>query len=276
MTVSLFDSPEALSYHPAHSQEAQSLDYETLRVDVAGAIARITLGRAAAGNRVGTRLLSELRDATERFGANDGVALVLLEGDGDDFCVGWEEEARAELLASSTVDPFGCLAALACPVLVAVQGRAHSAGLELALAADIRVCGSDARFALPEVGQGLLPLAGGGQRLPRIVGRSRATAMLLLGDELDAEAAYSAGLVSRVVAPDRLRAEAQALAERIASRGPLGLRYAKQAVLEGVEMSLDQALRYELDLSVILQTTDDRAEGVRAFLEKRPPHFEGR
>jgi enoyl-CoA hydratase len=161
-------------------------------------------------------------------------------------------------------------------VLAPVQGRAVSGGLELALAADVRVCSEDARFGLPEVGAGLLPLAGGSQRLPRVVGRSRATSMLLLSDELDAEAAYRAGLVSRVFGRGTLESETRTLAERIASRGPLGLRYAKEAVLRGAEMTLDQGLRHELDLSVILQTTEDRAEGVRAFLEKRPPRFEGR
>jgi enoyl-CoA hydratase/carnithine racemase len=129
---------------------------------------------------------------------------------------------------------------------------------------------------MPEVSQGTLPLAGGSQRLPRVVGRAVAASMLLLGDELDAQAAYRAGLVSRVFPAAVLASEAESLAQRIAAHGPLALRYAKEAVHHGAELSLDQALRYELDLSVILQTTRDRAEGVRAFLEKRPPKFEGR
>jgi enoyl-CoA hydratase/carnithine racemase len=146
----------------------------------------------------------------------------------------------------------------------------------MALACDIRVAADDARFALPEVGMGSLPLAGGSQRLPRIAGRAVAASMLLLGDELDAHAAHHAGIVSRVFPSADLAAEAEALATRIAAHGPLALRYAKEAVYQGSEMTLDQALRHELDLSVILQTTSDRDEGVRAFSEKRPPRFEGR
>ncbi len=209
----------------------------------------------------------------------EGVSLVLLDADGPDFSLGWDsatrDELQVELKDGSFADPFSCLADLACPVLAVVKGRAHGAGLELALAADIRVCSEDASLALPELEDGRLPLAGGSQRLPRIVGRSRAASMLLLAEALDAEAALAAGLVSRVFADAGLSAEATALAHRIASRGPIALRYAKEAVHNGLEMTLEHGLRYELDLSIILQTTSDRAEGVRAFLEKRPPDFQG-
>jgi len=136
--------------------------------------------------------------------------------------------------------------------MAVVQGGTISAGLELALAADLRVCGEDARFALPDVEEGRLPLAGGSQRLPRIVGRSRAAAMLLLAEELDAPGALQAGLVSRVFPRNTLGAEAEALAQRIASRGPIALRYAKEAVHKGLELPLEHGLRYELDLSIIL------------------------
>jgi enoyl-CoA hydratase/carnithine racemase len=249
-------------------------------LEIAGRVARLVL-RGEGGNLIDRRTLNDIASACDRLSRDASISVLLLLGEGDDFCAGWQPGLRDELLSShpddpSTIDPFAPLAGLRQPVIVAVQGRASSAGLELALACDIRIAAQDARFAQPEPAEGLLPLAGGSQRLPRIAGRGAALAMLLLGEELDAAGALRAGLVSRVVPRDSLRAEAGRLAERIASRGPLALGYAKEAVHQGLEMSLAQGLNYEVDLSIILQTTRDRAEGVRAFLEKRPPHFEGR
>jgi enoyl-CoA hydratase/carnithine racemase len=248
------------------------MDFPTLRLQIEGPIARVTLSRPDAANRVDNRMLRELADASDAIAGDDAVWVTLLTADGPDFCAGWD----ASLTQAPSLDPFAPIAALAMPVIAAVQGATLSAGLELALACDVRIAADNAHFGLPEVSQNTLPLAGGSQRLPRLVGRAIATSMLLLGDELDSQAAYRAGLVSRVFTPNRLAAEAEAMAQRIAAHGPLALRYAKEAVLHGSELSLDQALRYELDLSVILQTTRDRAEGVRAFTEKRPPKFEGR
>jgi enoyl-CoA hydratase len=266
------------------------MEYRTLRLQMEGPIARVTLARPEAANRIGARTLTELEAACEAIAASDAVCVTLVTADGRDFCAGWDSESPLpggegqgkeaapgpEPTPGFGLDPFGPLANLPCPVVAAVQGTCLSAGLELALACDVRLAADDARFGLPEVSQGTLPRAGGSQRLPRLAGRSVATSMLLLGEELDAEAAYRAGLVSRVFPPAALTAEADAVAAKIAGHGPLALRYAKEAVQQGSQIPLDQALRYELDLSVILQTTHDRAEGVEAFLEKRPPRFEGR
>jgi enoyl-CoA hydratase/carnithine racemase len=254
------------------------MDYKTLRFSIEGRLARITLSRPEVSNRVDARMLRELIDVCEAIGADDAVCITLLSAEGSDFCAGWEDSTRDELRQAlqPNLDPFGCLAALPSPVIAALQGSVVSAGMELALACDVRVAAEDARFGLPEVSEGTLPLAGGSQRLPRIAGPAVGTSMLLLGDELDAPAAHHAGIVSRVFPAKTLASEAVALANRIAAHGPLALRYAKEAVHQGAEMTLDQALRYELDLSVILQTTSDRAEGVCAFSEKRPPKFEGR
>jgi enoyl-CoA hydratase/carnithine racemase len=250
---------------------------EALKLVVEGPIARITLSRPGSGNRVDQRLLRDLASACETISEAEGVALVVVTGDGAGFCEGWDEVTREELAGASTrqIDPFGVLAKLPMPVLAAMQGAVTGAGLELALACDIRVAADDVRFALPDVAMGSLPLAGGSQRLSRIVGRSTATWMLLLGDVIDAATAYRVGLVSRVFPAVALRSQTEALVERIVANGPLALRYAKELVHNGLEVPLDQGLRYELDLSVILQTTKDRAEGVQAFLEKREPEFRG-
>src|SRR3972149_4006760 len=169
------------------------MTYQALRLQLAGPIARIVLARPDAANRVDDRLLRERAEAAAAIADSEGVVLAVLEAEGADFCRGWEESTRSRLLQAppddALVDPFGCLADLPCPVLAAVQGQGRSAGLELALAADIRLCADDAVFSLPEVGYGHLPLAGGSQRLPRVVGRGPAAAVLLLGQTLDAEAA---------------------------------------------------------------------------------------
>jgi enoyl-CoA hydratase len=246
---------------------------QRLRLTFEGSIARLTL----TAPRIDLRALQELASAAEAITANDDASVVLLRTEGADFGVGWADDAIAARLASGApADAFAAIAALPMPVIAATQGTVSSAALELALCADVRIAADDARFSLPEPAQGLLPLSGGSQRLARIAGRGAAASMLLLGEELDAATALQCGLVSRVVPAPDLGAEADALASRIAERGPIALRYAKEAVRQGLEMSLDQGLRLELDLSVILQTTADRAEGVKAFLEKRKPNFEGR
>ncbi|HZU76912.1 MAG TPA: enoyl-CoA hydratase-related protein, partial [Dehalococcoidia bacterium] len=194
------------------------------------------------------------------------------------FSLGWSQEALASFRAHGEVqaDPFGCLAALPQPVIAAINGDALSAGLELALACDLRVAARGSRFALPETGDGLIPLAGGTQRLPRLIGHGRAREMVLLGRELDADTALTWGLVSAVAEDGALEAEVDRIAGVIAGRGPIAERFAKEALRDGAELPLARALRYELDLTVLLQTTEDRAEGVRAFAEKRTPGFQGR
>lgn len=255
--------------------------YQNLSLQIDGPLARIELARSATGNRIDVRLLRELDDAALAIDDRD-VLVTTIEAEGADFCTGWDRVATDLSPAPSGLGrmlqrgPFESIAALGCVTVAALQGQVSSAGLELALACDIRICAADASFSMPEVSAGLLPAAGATQRLPRIAGTAAALDMLLAGPEWRADDAYRFGLVSRVVPPSELRETASALARRISGRGPLALRYAKEAVYRGLEMPLDQALRYETDLAVILQTTADRAEGVRAFFEKRPPHFEGR
>src|SRR4051794_35487026 len=252
------------------------MPYECLRLEFDDRIASLTLAGPDAGNAIDARLLAELSQAAGEIAARDDVSVVLLAADGADFCAGWADDAVAlRLQADAPADPFGAVADLPCPVIAAMQGRVRDGGLELALAADIRIAADDASFAIAALAGGMLPLAGGSQRLPRVVGRARATSMLLLGDVLDAQEAYRAGLVSRLLPRATFEVEALAVARTLASRGPLALRYAKEAVRQGLDMPLDQALRLELDFSIILQTTSDRAEGVQAFLEKRRPDFEG-
>lgn len=238
-----------------------------------------TLAIAPAGGLADRAFSFALADAAAEVAALADMRAVVVRAGGGDFCAGWSADALAEPEGLVGVPPLAlgiaALAALPQPTVAAIGGRALSAGLELALACDIRIAADDARFAMPETGAGTLPRAGGSQRLPRAIGRAHALRLLLLGEEIDAAEALRIGLVSRVVPRAELDAAAAALAATIASRGPIATRFAKEAVHRGSELTLEQALRYELDLTLLLQTTADRAEGVRAFAAGRPPNFIG-
>ena len=245
--------------------------FKTLRLENDGLIAVITLARPNSGHRVDDAFLRELDEACAALNDDAGIRVAVLTGEGDVFCSGWDG-----VDVPSRPQPFACLESMGQPIICALNGEATSAGLELALACDVRIAAESATFSLPETAQGQLPMGGGTQRLARLVGRGEALRLILLGEEIDAAEAYRIGLVSAVVPGDELDDHARSLSERMASRGPLALRYAKEAVRRGLEQPLDQALRYETDLTVILQSTEDRAEGVTAFLEKRAPKFEGK
>lgn len=243
----------------------------SITLDVDGHVATLTI-EAERGLIDGAFADALTARAADVAAAVDEVRAVVVRSAGTDFCTGWDAPGAGAARGSA----FDALAAVPQPVVAAVHGRAHSAGFELALACDIRVASEDARFAMPETGEGLVPCGGGTQRLPRAVGRAQALRLLLTGEEIDAVEAKRIGLVSRVTAPGAAPEAALEIARVIASRGPIATRMAKEAVHRGSEMPLAQALRYELDLTVLLQTTADRAEGVRAFAAKRPPHFIGR
>jgi len=258
--------------------------YQTLALEGGRPLAYLRLHRPERGNLIDGQTVQEMESACRELGDDEAVRVVILTGEGDAFCRGWDlsgfDPERESPLAWARRqgllgDPFGCLARLPQPVIAAVNGDALSAGLELALACDVRLAAEEARFACPETAHGVIPWAGGTQRLPRIVGRGKALEMILTGEAVDAKEALRIGLVGQVTPRGRLLAGAEALAGRIAARGPIAVRYAKEAVSRGLDMTLEQALRYETDLTIILQTTEDRAEGVRAFLEKRPPRFKG-
>ncbi|GMU41446.1 MAG: hypothetical protein AMXMBFR23_23120 [Chloroflexota bacterium] len=242
-----------------------------------GPVATLTI--APVEGRYDRTFMEALAVEAARVAADESVRVVVLRAEGD-FGAGWSEAALAEPEGLPVVPPLGAgvevIAAIRQPVIAAIGGACVSVGLELALAADIRIASDDTRFALPDTLAGAVPRAGGTQRLPRAIGRTHALRLLLTGEEIDAAEARRIGLVSAVTPRASLDAAALAIAEVIASRGPIATRLAKEAVHRGVEMPLDQALRYELDLTVLLQSTADRAEGVRAFAAKRPPRFTGR
>ncbi len=248
--------------------------FDAIAISRHGPVAEVRLNRPAARNPIDRLFLDELAAATATLHDDDAVSVVLLSAEGDAFSAGAAESAEPLFAAGEL--PFRCLELMAQPVIAVIEGEAIGAGLELALACDVRIAAENASFAMPGVAAGAMPAGGGTQRLPRLIGHARAAEMILLGEPMDAAAALACGLVNRVAPAGQARDVAGRLARTMASRGPLALRYAKEAINRGLDMPLEQALRYETDLTVILQTTRDRNEGVRAFLEKRPPRFEGR
>jgi len=231
-------------------------------------VASVVLNRPGEGNAVDGRMAQELAEVCELINRDDDVYAATLTGRGGAFCRGVEVGSDIYRNAAS-------IAGIEKPIIAAINGDALGEGLEIALAGDIRLVSTKARLGLSQITQGRMPSDGGTQRLARIVGRGKAMELLLTGDIISADEALEMGLVSRVVPPEALEEETQELAETIAGKGPIALRYLKEAVNKGMDMTLEQGLRLEADLYFLLHTTADRTEGIKAFREKRKPEFKG-
>ena len=243
-----------------------------LRFKVERGVAWLRLQRLHSGNRIAYDLAQAICDVVDDIEHDDDVRCVVIAAAGSSFCLGVEEPGPWETEA----DWIAALAGLTRPVVASVQGDAVAEGLELLLACDLRIAATTARFAMPHLVEGRLPTHGGTQRLPRVIGRTRALDLLFTGRAINAIAAEKMGLVSRVVPAARLTATVRSLAKELATKGPVALRFAKEAVLKGADMTLQQGIRLEEDLYALLQTTADRREGVLAFTKKRRARFTGR
>lgn len=262
----------------------------SIRTERDGHLLVITIDRPQARNALSQQMTQALCEAWRTFRDDAELRVAILTGAGDKaFCAGadlleigaWyrsmtpiERRERAERepgLGGITrnLDPGK-------PVIAAINGHCLAGGLELALACDLRVAAGHATFGLPEVKRGIMPGAGGTQRLPRAVPLGAALEMLLTGDAIDAEAALRLGLVNRVVPAEHLIDEARALAGRIARCAPLAVQAARAAALRGLHLPLDEGLRLEQMHAEPLRQTEDAAEGIGAFAEKRAPKFRGR
>lgn len=212
---------------------------------------------------------AELTDVLSEHAEDRDVRAVLLRSESEDFCVGVDDVRIVKRIHGPT--PADALAAIRVPVIAVLTGRVESVGLELALAADVRLSASDAFFRLSEVSEGRLPSWGGTQRLPRVIGQAAALRMILFGERMEAMEALHQGLVHEVVAAPLERAAEYTSMWK--ARAPLALEYAKEAVRDGAELRLREGLALEADLNTLLQTSRDRAEGIAAFLAKRTANF---
>jgi len=222
---------------------------------------------------------------------NDQAKLAALSQELEEVCrsITWDEDISVLLIEGRGEQPFSMttqaggdcwpiaskLANLDTPIIAAAQGDALGQGLEMLLACDVRICSESASFGLPQIKSGLLPADGGTQRLPRIIGCAKAMELILTGETIDAPRALELGLVSKVEPLESLAGAAMGLARDMSLQAPIALRYGKEAINKGMDLTMDQGLRLEADLYFLLHTTKDRTEGVTAFRQKRTPVFEG-
>jgi enoyl-CoA hydratase/carnithine racemase len=264
------------------------MPYDCLLYEVRDRIATLTLNRPERLNALGGTLRDDLHDAVLRSGADDEVRVLVITGAGRGFCSGGDVKSMSERDQAGGVSPLQdkiapqrdqtILAMRDCPkpIIAAVNGAAAGAGMNLALACDMRVASTAAKFAQAFVKRGLHPDWGGSYFLPRVVGVAKACELIFTGETIDAAEALRLGIVNAVVEPEALMAKAYELAGKIAAGPPIAIRLAKRAIYHNQEVDLRAALEYETYAQNLCRETEDAKEGVKAFMEKRAPSFRGR
>ncbi|MBP2018071.1 enoyl-CoA hydratase [Symbiobacterium terraclitae] len=257
------------------------MTYENILVFREGAVGRVQLNRPQALNALNSALMTELVDAFREFDRDPEIRCLLLHGNERAFGAGADIKEMADMGAIDMysrdhISLWDEVARIRTPIVAAVSGYCLGGALELAMICDIIVASETAKFGQPEINIGVLPGAGGTQRLTRAVGKSLAMEMVLTGRMLSADEARAAGLVSRVVPVEAYLSEAQRLAAEIASKSPVALRLAKEAVLQSFESGLAGGLAYERRLFALAFASEDQKEGMQAFAAKRQPEWKGR
>jgi enoyl-CoA hydratase len=258
--------------------------FETLLVTREGGIVTVTVNRPKQLNAINLTMMRELDEVAAGLEDDADARVVIFTGAGDRAFVAGADISGFQGLTPITALTFGQkiqrlysrIEALSQVTIAAVNGFALGGGCELTLCCDLVLAAETARFGQPEINLGIIPGSGGTQRLPRLVGLHRAKEIDFLGEMIDAQEAYRIGLANRVVPADRLMAEARALAEKILARPAVALRMIKEAMNEGYDLDLPKALAIEAKAWAVAFASEDRAEGVAAFLEKRKPAFKGR
>ncbi len=257
--------------------------FETITVEKRGKVAVLTINRPDKLNALNTKVHAEGVAALDELRLDDSVRVVVVTGKGEKAFIagadisefaGHTPVSQRNVFNEKTL--FNSIDTFPKPVIAMINGFCLGGGNELALACDIRIASENARFGQPEVNLGLIPGGGGTQRLTRLLGEGRAMELILTGDMIDAETALRFGLVTQVHPLAELEEKAMALASKLAEKAPVALQLCKEAVKFASRSNLDEGLRREVDLFAICFSTDDKQEGVSAFLEKRKPEFKGR
>jgi len=253
-----------------------------IRVDITESIATLTIDRPEVRNALNRETVDEALRALSELGANDDVAVLIVTGAGESAFVSGSDigdirtRRRQEGLAAIASSLCNAVERFPRPTIAAINGYALGGGCELALACDIRIASESAKFGQPELALGIIPAAGGTQRLPRVVGLGWAKHLVLTGEIIDAKQALAIGLVTIVAPPGQLQVRARELAKKISRQGPLAARLAKAALNASARVDLDSGLLIETLAQAICYESEDKQEGTTAFLEKRKPKFTGR
>lgn len=253
----------------------------TILEETRGAIAILRLNRPQVLNALSSEVMEELSGRLSALDQDEAVRVVVLTGNERAFAAGADIQELAgntsvTLLQSRQMTRWEAIKKFSKPLIAAVAGWALGGGMELVMACDMVVAGDNAQFGQPEIKIGVMPGAGGTQRLTKAVGKARAMELVLTGRTISAERAYEMGLVNAVVARERVLERALALAETIAAMPPVAVKLAKESVLTALDTPLDVGLMHERRNFSLLFSTEDQQEGMAAFLEKRPPEFRGR
>lgn len=261
------------------------MEYQYILYEIIDNTAIITINRPDRRNALTQALMEEMADATDRAEDDENVRVLIFTGAGEKAFVGGADIGEATVRDTYTeLGPLSRirrnvyirLEHLIKPSIAAINGYALGGGCELAMACTLRIASENAKFGQPEINLGIIPGLGGTQRLVRLVGKGKAMELILTGDIISADEAVRIGLVNRVVPLSDLMSEAKALAEKLASKAPVALRCAKDAVDFGSEMPLAEGLEFENRLYAVVNGTEDKKEGAKAFFEKRPPKWKGR
>ena len=257
------------------------MSYQNLLVTKEGAIGIVQLNRPKVLNALNFEIMSELVSGLEELDKDAAVNVIILTGGERAFAAGADlaemsQATPVDLLLGRRFELWDRIRKISKPIIAAVSGYCLGGGNELAMNCDIVVASESASFGQPEVNVGIIPGAGGTQRLPRVVGKYKAMEMILTGKSISADEAYRIGLVNHVVPPESLMEEAKKIATDIASKPPISIRSAKEAILKAQDTTLEVGLEFERKAFYMLFATEDGKEGMKAFLEKRKPTFKGK
>lgn len=255
--------------------------YEYIEASINGNLGLITLNRPKVLNAINRPMVSEILSAMESFEESDQVRVIVLSGNGRAFAAGADIDEMAndhaiDFELRNQFKDWDRLAMIKKPIIGAVQGFALGGGFELALCCDLLLAADDAEFGFPEVNLGVMPGAGGTQRLTKLVGKTKAMEWLFTGKRISALDALQFGIINHIMAKEVLMEETVKLAEGIAEQAPLSIRLIKESVLKAVDTSLEEGMHFERKNFYLLFSTEDQKEGMKAFQEKRRPNFKGK
>ncbi|MFA5367521.1 MAG: enoyl-CoA hydratase-related protein [Dehalococcoidia bacterium] len=246
------------------------MKYKALRYKKNGRTAELILDIPGSDINSHECVCAELLDFCKVINCDDSISVVVLRHTGRKFLGDIATEP-----GSPVCEVIESVARLDKITVAVIDGDAFGEGLELALACDIRIASARSRFALPNVENGTIPSGGGTQRLPRLVGQAKTLELILTAKIINAAEAFRIGLIQKIVPSKNIKAESDTLVQKIDEKAPVALRFCKEAVNKGVDLTLEQGLRLEADLYFLIQTTSDRMEGINSFLQKRRPSFKG-